>query len=350
MERASELRPNLYGLSRDELADALGPLAPERYRSRQLFRALYRRDAWRVETWTDLSRELREQIVNRFRCERPVIVSRHSSSDGATKHLLALPRGGRVEAVAIPAEDRMTFCISSQMGCAFGCTFCMTARLGFVRHLDAGEIVGQVAALAAETGARHGRYNIVFMGMGEPLHNADNVLRAVRLLTDPEGFAVGPRRITVSTVGLPAGIERLGAERLRPRLAVSLVSADEQTRARLMPVARAVSLEELARSVRRFGRGQRDRPTFEVVLLAGENDRPSHARALATLARRARAKVNLIEFNPTPDLPYRPAPEPRVQMFLRVLRAAGVIGTVRRSRGGDIDAACGQLAFTRQQA
>lgn len=342
--------PNLYGLDRAGLAAALLPLDPAPFRARQVYAHLYRHDALEPSTWSDLPAVLRTRIADELPISRPVIAARAHAADGTMKATLDLPAGGRVEAVAIPDGERMTFCISSQVGCAFGCDFCMTARLGLVRNLSPGEIVGQVAALRRETDAKAGEHNIVFMGMGEPLHNFDAVMAAIDLLTDDGAFALGPRRVTVSTVGLPHRIVAM-AEREKPvRLAVSLVAADQDLRARLMPVARRYPLPELADAVRRYGEGRRDRPTLEVVLLDGVNDAPSLARDLAAYARRARAKVNLIEFNPTPELPYRPARESAIERFLRVLRDGGVVGTVRRSRGKDAFAACGQLAFLEKDA
>jgi len=185
------------------------------------------------------------------------------------------------------------------------------------------------------------------MGMGEPLHNLTHVSHALALLTSPRAFALGPRRITVSTVGLPDGIDRLAELRPSPRLAVSLVTADQSLRETLMPVARKYDIEQLAEAIRRFGKGKRDRPTLEVVLLEGVNDEKRHAEALVALARRTGTKVNLIEFNPTPELPFRPAREDRMNMFLSLLTGGGVAGTVRRSRGKDIAGACGQLAFAK---
>ncbi len=338
-------RPNLYGLDLPELEAALAPAGVERYRAVQLFDALYGQDKLDPGAWSTLPAALRETLTTQFRVERPQVRSRHVSSDGALKVVLETPDGGDVEAVAIPAEGRMTFCISSQVGCAFGCAFCMTAKLGFGRQLSAGEIAGQVAALMAETGTERGRFNIVFMGMGEPLHNPEGVFGALRLLTAERGFTLGPRRITVSTVGLPAGIDALAEQPIVPRLAVSLVTADQALRETLMPVARRYPLDELVSAIRRFGEGKRDLPTLEVVMLRGVNDAPEHASALAHLARRAHAKVNLIEFNETPELPYRSASEERIQLFLEELSRAGVGGTVRRSRGKDVAGACGQLAF-----
>jgi 23S rRNA (adenine2503-C2)-methyltransferase len=183
------------------------------------------------------------------------------------------------------------------------------------------------------------------MGMGEPLHNFDAVMESIALLTDADGFALGPRRLTVSTVGLPHRIVAMAEHAVPVRLAVSLVAADQDVRAGLMPVARRHPLNDLVDAIRRYGEGRRDHPTLEVVLLDGVNDDRRLARKLVEFARRARAKVNLIEFNPTPELPFRPSPEATIQMFLRVLGDGGVVGTVRRSRGGDAYAACGQLAF-----
>lgn len=342
--------PNLYGLGLDQLGTILEPFDAARFRPAQVAAWIYGRDVLDAAAWTDLPKDLRTRLGEAFRAERPSPASLVLAADGTRKMVLDLPEGGQVEAVAIPAEDRLTFCISSQVGCAYGCAFCMTAKLGFGRHLKTGEIVGQVAALAAETAAPRGEYNLVFMGMGEPLHNLDNVLGALDLLTHEKAFGLGPRRITVSTVGLPQGIRRLARLPRPPRLAVSLGSADPEVRARLMPVSKKVSLGELEEAVREFGAGKRDQPTLEVVMLEGVNDDPRLAPPLARLAQRARAKVNLIEFNPTPLLSFRPSPEARIEHFLRVLSQAGVVGTVRRSRGRDAFAACGQLAFLNRES
>lgn len=344
MEDITE-KPNLYGMNREELRDALSAVDPAPFRAKQVFAALYRRDALDPASWTEWPSARRAAVAETFDIARPRPANRAEASDGTTKLGLELPKGGRVEAVAIPADDRMTFCISSQVGCAFGCAFCMTAKLGFTRNLDAGEIVGQVAALLRETGTEHGQYNIVFMGMGEPLHNVANVKAALNLLFDELGFDLGPKRVTVSTVGLPKQILALADSPVPPRLAVSLVTADQALRETLMPVAKRFALDELGEAIRRYGAGKRDRPTLEVVMLDGVNDDPRLAGPLAEYARWTRTKVNLIEFNPTPELPFRPASEARLQYFLRELTRAGVVGTVRRSRGKDAFAACGQLAF-----
>ena len=342
--------PNLYGLHRAELAEALAAWSVPPYRADQLMRALYQRDALAPSSWTDLPVALREEIARAYTVERPRVAEQQRGPDGTLKALLDLPGGGRVEAVAMGSPKGLTFCISSQIGCAMGCAFCMTARLGYQRQLTPGEIVGQVAALEELTGCGRSDFNIVFMGMGEPLHNLEGVLGALRLLTDEDGFGLGPRRITVSTVGLVKGIERLAREPVVPRLSVSLITADPQQRAELMPIARRIGIEPLADAIRRFGEGRRDRPTLEVVLLRDVNDSERHARLVVRFAHEARAKVNLIPFNPTPELPFDAPSEERIDRFLEILSRAGVIGTVRRSRGRDIDAACGQLAFTRRRS
>jgi 23S rRNA (adenine2503-C2)-methyltransferase len=348
-ENRTAAEPNLYGMDREQLGRALTEWGVEPYRARQLMRAFYQRDALEPEGWTDLPGALRQQVVERYRVERPRVAEPQRAPDGTVKALLELPEGGRVEAVAMGSPRGLTFCLSSQVGCAMGCAFCMTAKLGYQRQLTPGEIVGQVAALEELTGCSRDGFNIVFMGMGEPLHNLDGVLGALRLLTDPDGFGLGPRRITVSTVGLVRGIDRLAEQPVVPRLSVSLITADPQQRAELMPIARRTGLDELAAAIRRFGDGRRDIPTLEVVLLGGVNDSERHARLVVRFAHEARAKVNLIPFNATPELPFEPPDEPVIDRFLKILSKAGVVGTVRRSRGREIDAACGQLAFTRRR-
>ncbi len=338
-------RENLYGLPPEELARLLSGLDPRPFRARQVFSWMHRHDVLDPHDWTNLPRALRDEISRRFTVARPRVVAESRASDGTVKAVLGLPGGGRVEAVAMPWDDHDTFCLSSQVGCAFGCAFCMTGRLGFRRHLSSGEIAGQVAALREATGLGRGVLNLVLMGMGEPLHNLDAVLPALDVLVHGEGFGIPPRRITVSTVGLPAGIRRLAAEGPPVRLAVSLVSARRATRQRLVPAARRHSLDELAEAIRDFGARGRHRPTLEVVLLRDVNDSPAEIHELARFARRTRSKVNLIEFNPVPELPFAPSPEDRVERALRILSGAGVVATVRRSRGRDAAAACGQLAF-----
>lgn len=342
----TETPRNLHGAGPEELSALMAELGAESYRGRQLFRAIHGEGASRFEDITTLPRPLRTRLAESFVLERPACASRSESEDGTVKFLLDLPGGSRVEAVAIPDRGRWTFCLSSQVGCALGCAFCMTARLGLERNLSAGEIVGQLEVLCREVGAEAGLSRIVLMGMGEPLHNYDAVLSAVRLLGDPQGAGLSPRRITLSTVGLVPEILRLAAEPDPPRLALSINATTDEARAELMPVARRYPLPELLEAARRFAEGHRDRVTFEYVLLAGVNDSDADARRLVRLVHGVRAKVNLIPFNPTPALPYeRPGAE-RVRAFRDLLLARGVPASIRRSRGRDVEGACGQLAFS----
>jgi 23S rRNA (adenine2503-C2)-methyltransferase len=337
---------NLHGAGPAALTALLAELGAEPYRARQLFRAIHGEGARSFEEITVLPGALRRELAERFAIDRPEPRSRVESSDGTIKYLLDLPGGSRVEAVAIPDRKRWTLCLSSQVGCALGCTFCMTARMGLERQLAPGEIVGQMEVLAAELGLEPRSTRIVLMGMGEPLHNYDAVLQAVRILCDPEGAGLSPRRITLSTVGLAPEILRLAEEANPPRLAISLNATTDELRKELMPVARRYSLAELMEAAARFAAGHRDRVTFEYVLLGGVNDADTDARRLVRLVHGVRAKVNLIPFNPTPPLPYRRPPAERVLGFRDLLLARGVPASVRRSRGRDVGGACGQLAFS----
>jgi 23S rRNA (adenine2503-C2)-methyltransferase len=337
---------NLHGTGSEELAALMVELGVEPYRGRQIFRAIHGEGASRFEEITTLPAALRDRLAGSFVIDRPEVASRSESGDGTVKFLLDLPGGSRVEAVAIPDRGRWTFCLSSQVGCALGCTFCMTARLGLERNLSAGEIVGQLELLCREVGAEPRLSRIVLMGMGEPLHNYEAVLAAVRILGDPQGAGLSPRRITLSTVGLVPEIRRLAGEPDPPRLAVSLNATTDEIRAELMPVARRYPLAELLEAARHFAAGHRDRVTFEYVLLAGVNDSDADARRLVRLVHGVRAKVNLIPFNPTSSLPYERPSDGRVRAFRDLLLARGVPASVRRSRGRDVEGACGQLAFS----
>jgi 23S rRNA (adenine2503-C2)-methyltransferase len=343
-------RRNLYGADREALSALLSELGAESYREEQVFRAVHREGARRFGEISTLPRELRQVLDERFCLERPGRAARSVSADGSIKLLVELPEGGRVESVAIPDRGRWTFCLSSQAGCAFGCTFCMTARLGLERNLAAGEILGQVELLAAEAGVAPDRVNLVFMGMGEPLHNLDAVMRAVHILTDGAGPGLSPHRITLSTVGLIPQIEQLAREERPPRLAISLNATTDEARCALMPVARRHRLAELIEAARFFAAGRRHRVTFEYVLLAGVNDSDADARRLVKLLHGVRGKVNLIPFNPTPPLPYRRPAGARMRAFRDALQTRGVPTSVRRSRGRDVGGACGQLAFVSGEA
>jgi 23S rRNA (adenine2503-C2)-methyltransferase len=334
----------LTELTRVELEAELAALGLERYRARQVFRWVYSRGATDFAAMTDLATAHREALASRFLISTPPIARRDVSADGTEKFLLTLQDGRQVESVFIPRTPHQTFCVSTQVGCAMGCAFCLTATMGLVRNLTAGEIVGQVRVLAGTLGLAGERFNVVFMGMGEPLHNYDATMAAVRILADDHGFAVHPRRITLSTVGLVPAIERLAREDVMPRLAVSLHAPTDEQRAALVPVNRKYPIADIVEACRRFPPARRGRITFEYVLLAGVNDALEDARKLASLVQGLHVKVNLIPLNPAAGIPFERPSDERIDAFGRTLAERGVTVMVRKSRGRDIRAACGQLA------
>jgi 23S rRNA (adenine2503-C2)-methyltransferase len=293
---------------------------------------------------TDLPRDLRERLAGQAHVTPPETAARRVSRDGSTKLDLRLADGRTVQSVIMPDGDRLTLCVSTQVGCGFGCAFCLTGTMGLVRNLTAGEIVGQVWAARAtlEPGAR--LTHVVFMGMGEPLANYAATVKALRILIAPLGFGFSPRRITVSTVGLVRGLERLARENLRVNLAISLHAPTDEARSGLMPVNRGWGLDDLLAACRRFPLPVRQRMTFEYTLLYGVNDSAEDARRLVRRLRGLRAKVNLIPFNEWPGAAFRRPPPERILAFQRALLAAGLTATIRWSKGEDVGAACGQLA------
>jgi len=336
---------NLFGRSRRELAEILAQLTDKPFHARQLFEWIHHRGESDFSRMSNLPRSLRAALNERFMVALPKVELRQISRDGTVKYLLRLEDGKAVEAVYIPEKTRITFCISSQIGCPLGCTFCLTARMGLVRNLTAGEIAGQVAVLAGEHGHVANTYNLVFMGMGEPLNNYDPVLSAFRLLTDPEGFGIAPKRITLSTAGVVPGILRLALEKPRPRLAVSLSATTDPLRSELMPINRAYPLAELFRALGEVPLAPRERVTLEYVLLQGINDQPSDALRLVTLAGPLPLKVNLIPYNEAAVARYAPPSLSSARAFRDLLLEKGIPASVRRRRGADIAAACGQLAI-----
>jgi 23S rRNA (adenine2503-C2)-methyltransferase len=336
-------RPDLAELELPALEAALQERGHERFRARQIYGWIYKRGVADAAAMTDLARELRGSLAADFDLTTPAMVSRERSSDGTEKFLLQLADGRRVESVFIPDTPAMTFCVSTQVGCAMACAFCLTGRMGLVRNLTAGEIVGQVRVLADALGLRAAAFNIVLMGMGEPLHNYDETMKALRILCDPHGFAMAPRRITLSTVGLLPQLERLGREPIMPNLAVSLHAPTDVQRGELVPVNRKYGVEDIVAACKRFPLKKRSRITFEYVLLAGVNDRPEDARRLAKLLHDVRAKVNLIPLNAAAGIPFERPSDEAIDQFARILAERGVTVSVRKSRGRDIRAACGQL-------
>ena len=335
--------PDLAELDLNELEAALDAHGYERFHARQLYRWIYKRGVTDFQHMTDLSRAMREQLPTEFALTTPTIVADDTSVDGTRKFVLELADARRIEAVFIPDTPAMTFCISTQVGCAMACGFCLTGKMGLVRNLTAGEIAGQVRVLAAATGMLDHRFNIVLMGMGEPLHNYDNTMKALRMLHAEHGLAISPRRITLSTVGIVPGLERLAHDPLMPNLAVSLHATTDEQRTALVPPNRKYPLAAILEACRRFPLKKRSRITFEYVMLDGVNDTPEDARRLAKLLTGIKSKVNLIPLNPAPGIPYERPSDERVDRFAQILADRHLTVSVRKSRGRDIRAACGQL-------
>jgi 23S rRNA (adenine2503-C2)-methyltransferase len=334
---------DLAELDLPELEAALEARGVERFHARQLYRWVYRRGVTQFDLMTDLSRPLRARLQDELLVSTPRIVSDETSVDGTRKFVLELVDGRRIESVYIPDTPSMTFCISTQVGCAMSCGFCLTGKMGLVRNLTAGEIAGQVRVLAAATGLLDFPFNIVLMGMGEPLHNYEHTMKALRMLHSEHGLAVSPRRVTLSTVGIVPGLERLAREPLMPNLAISLHATTEEQRTALVPPNRKYSLAAILDACRRFPLKNRSRITFEYVMLDGVNDTPEDARRLVKLLAGIKAKVNLIPLNPAPGIPYDRPSDERVDRFAQILADRHITVSVRKSRGRDIRAACGQL-------
>jgi 23S rRNA (adenine2503-C2)-methyltransferase len=326
-----------------ELETAIAAQGGARFHAGQIYRWVFRRGVTDFDQMTDLSRVLRDRLRGALTISTPEIVERRQSMDGTVKLVLALADGKRIESVFIPDTPAMTFCVSTQVGCAMACAFCLTGRMGLVRHLTAGEIAGQVRVLARDLQLLDRPFNIVLMGMGEPLHNYDETMKALRMLGDEHGLAVSPRRVTLSTVGLVPGIERLAEEPYMPNLAISLHGTTEAQRDLLVPANRKYGIAEVIDACRRFPLKRRNRITFEYVLLAGVNDADEDAHRLVRLLAGLRAKVNLIPLNEAAGIPFARPSDARVDRFAQILADRHLTVLVRKSRGRDIRAACGQL-------
>ncbi len=373
----SKSPPNLLGLSRPELEELAVASGQQRYRGRQLYRGLYGRALQSFGEFTDLDRTLREKLASEYAIVHPHIVSQVASKDRSIRYLLGLADGEAVEAVYMPWRveqrrsgpvatpsgreleqadessdgNRTTLCISSQVGCAVDCRFCFTGLLGARRNLTAGEIVGQVLAIARDRGLFHQsegktrRINIVFMGQGEPMLNFSAVMKAVRILADTDACAIPLRRITISTAGIVPRIADLAREPVRPKLAVSLNASNDEQRNEVMPINRKYPLQALLDACRAYPLRPREHLTFEYVMLDAVNDSEEDAVRVAHLLKDLNARVNLIPYNGGTALSYQPSPMERVYRFEHVLRQRGVPAFIRISRGQDIMAACGQLSL-----
>lgn len=347
-----EGRSNLAGLTAEELTQLVGSLGEPTYRGRQIFAAVHARRVRSFAEITDLPKELRATLAEQFVVSTLKLESRYVSTDGTRRYLFKTHDNRPVETVFIPEERRDTICFSSQSGCPLQCTFCLTAQLGLLRNLTAGEIVEQIIfALndAYGVGVNPPRgTNLVGMGAGEPFLNFEELMKAVRILKDPRGLHIVPNRVTVSTAGIVPRIRELATIPDRPHLAVSLAAPTDELRDQLMPINKKWPLRELLSACKDFEKSLKanERMTFEYVMLAGVNDTDQQARQLANLLNRydLRAKVNLIPHNQAEPLPYHPSPAERVETFREILESKGVHAFVRRPRGRDILAACGQLA------
>ena len=337
---------DLLGKSLTELEQLAVGWDQASFRGRQLFHWIYRRGARSFSEMTDLGHIFRRFLQDQCRIGVPRIQKRIVAQDEAVRYLLEIDGGATTETVFMPEETRNTICLSSQLGCSLDCRFCFTALLGVRRNLAVGEIVGQVLAVCPDQ-ARLSRkpLNLVFMGMGEPFLNYSAVMASVRILTHPLGLAIPSRRITVSTAGITPRIREFGAEPNRPKFAVSLNASSEEQRVALMPLAGKYSLEDLMAACRNYPLRSRERLTFEYVLLANVNDSKKDAEQLVHWVRGIRCKFNLIPYNSGPELSYDTPALPRLLAFQEQLRRHDVLAFIRRSRGQDVHAACGQLSL-----
>jgi 23S rRNA (adenine2503-C2)-methyltransferase len=346
---AQPSRPSVLDFSRDELRETFAEIGEPPYRAGQLLRWIYAKRATAWETMTDLPAAVRSGLAERFDLWLPEVLRVTGSRDTTQKFLFRLRQGDLVESVLIPASpalygsgsDRRTICLSTQVGCAYGCRFCASGLDGWKRNLSPGEIVGQFLAVEAHAGEKI--HNIVFMGMGEPLANYDALMRAIDILNAPWGVGLGARHITVSTSGLAPRIRELAGQPRQIRLAISLHGATDEVRQQIMPVNKKYPLAELLDACAFYTERKKQRLSFEYILIAGLNDQPAHARDLVRVARPLQAKINLIPYNRVEGLSWERPDETTQENFLSILHRAGLAATIRREKGHDISAACGQL-------
>ena len=351
-ESSQQEKINLLDLDAEGIRVWCASIGQKPFRATQLARWIHRYCCDDFDAMTNLAKEFRARLKDLAYIKAPSIIREHKSADGTRKWLFDVGNGNAVEAVFIPEDDRGTLCISTQAGCAMGCLFCSTGKQGFNRNLTTGEIVGQLWTAERELRREAGITdpndrvisNVVLMGMGEPLQNLDNVIPALRIFLDDNGYGLSRRRVTVSTSGLVRQMDKLG-EAVPVALAVSLHAPDDALRDKLMPVNKKHPLEELLAACRRYLKvAPRDFITFEDLLLGGINDAPEQARALVKLVKTVPCKFNLIPFNPFPDSDLKQPEREKVLAFAKILNDAGIVTTVRKTRGDDIAAACGQLA------
>ncbi|MGZ6202946.1 MAG: 23S rRNA (adenine(2503)-C(2))-methyltransferase RlmN [Thermodesulfobacteriota bacterium] len=340
---ASSEKVDLKNLSSSELTEFLGAFGKERYRSVQILRWLYQNGVESFDEMTNLSKKFRQELSQASFISSLHPVRVEQAMDGTKKFLFRLDDGNRVESVLIPDKARLTLCLSTQVGCAFGCGFCLTGKLGWKRNLTTSEILNQILAVKKTLSGKASITNIVLMGMGEPLANYENTLKALALMVHPDAFKFSSRRITLSTVGLLPQLEQLSKEKISFCLAISLNATDEETRSYLMPVNRRYPLNKILGLCKNFPLRPRSRITFEYVLVGGINDSPQDAKRLIRILRGIPSKVNLIPLNEAPEIPFKKPSDEAVKRFQEILMEGGLTAIVRTSKGREISAACGQL-------
>ena len=342
MKNPSE-KIDLKNLSPSELIEFLGSFGKERYRSVQILRWLYQKGAQSFDEMTNLSKKFREELnqVSRISTLHPIHVE--EAKDGTKKFLFELEDGQRIESVLIKDKLRLTLCLSTQVGCAFGCQFCLTGKIGWKRDLMVSEILNQILVVRKKLPEKSSITNIVLMGMGEPLANYDNTLKAINLMHHPDAFKFSSRRITLSTVGLLPELEQLAKEKILFRLAISLNASDEETRSYLMPVNRRYPLKKILALCKNFPLRPRTRITFEYVMVEGINDSSQDAKRLLRILKGIPSKINLIPLNEAPEIPFKRPSEEKIIHFQEILMEGGLTAIVRTSKGREISAACGQL-------
>jgi 23S rRNA (adenine2503-C2)-methyltransferase len=329
----------------DQLKENLLAWVESPARAGRVFKSVYQQRVKRFEDIDSLPAAFRRALAESLSLELPRIRHRYDSEDGTRRYLLELQDGETVESVLIPSDGRVTVCLSSQVGCALGCTFCLTGQLGLIRDLSAGEIVSQMLVLEREASMHSlsSRSSVVLMGMGEPLHNYDNVLTAIQILHDDHGLGIPMSRITLSTAGLIPGIQRLANERLFPNLSISLTGVTNSTRDALMPINKRYPIEQLIEAVRSLPPARQSRVMMECVMIDGVTDSPGHARELSRLLDGLRVKVNLIPLNPAAEIPFQRSGEDSILRFQKILMGNGTATFIRKNRGNDVSGACGQL-------
>ena len=334
---------DLKNLSPSELNEFLESFGKERYRSIQILRWLYQKGVQSLDEMTNLSKRFREELSQVSFISNLPTLRVEQARDGTKKFLFQLEDGNRIESVLIPDKARLTLCLSTQVGCAFGCRFCLTGKIGWKRDLTTSEIINQILSVSETLPEKRSLTNIVLMGMGEPLANYDNTLKAIGLMHHPDAFKFSSRRITLSTVGVLPELERLAKEKISFRLAISLNASDEETRSQLMPVNRRYPLKKILTLCKNFPLRPKTRITFEYVMVDGVNDSPQDAKKLLRILKGIPSKVNLIPLNEAPGIPFKRPLEEKVKRFQEILMEGGLTAIVRTSKGAEISAACGQL-------